>query len=570
MSTKQYIGSRYVPLFAEPIQWDSTKEYEALTIVLHEGNSYTSRQPVPVGIDIANEQYWAETGNYNAQIEQYRNETRANTDKLAAMGIDTTQDATDFLNRLETLDTDNEINKNRLETLDTDNEINKSVLKAAFGDDTVEAAGTSFQSNYMDIRKLGCKPGDASIDNAALINAWLATNPSTDLYVPDGEWDISTTLEIKTGNIFMSGWFKCADAQNLTDSTMVYCHASDETVSSAMGKAKQIKLKLDGNMCNVIGAKVKGYFASDIDIMAQRCMGGSVETVERNIENNFVIRSYGGFNNEPNDFMFRIAHNDNDNQATVIGRNSRIGIDLDSSFWEFGYVHVWGCDTGIKLHTGTANTIQYYYPDYCRYALQSQGTDAPSPILNIDTVMGICPSGSWFVKYDTSMRVNVRYFHLNLSGNRTYLSAFADGSLAGVFSNFNIGFDSSVVIDKDDLMDMDDDDFANKYGLFKWQNIVPGLKLVLLPYVDGTWNPTEFKDTKAGQRIVASGFPIAPENGFGVGRNGFEVTRHIVRNGAYPVPNYFIATAYSSNLQQKWDMIHHQYSTYNLTNFNPA
>lgn len=557
MSTKQYIGSRYVPLFAEPIQWDSTKDYEALTIVLHEGTSYTSRQPVPAGIDIANEQYWAETGNYNAQIEQYRTTTKANTDKLAAMGIDTTKDATDFLNRLE--------------TLDTDNDLNKSVLKAAFGDDNVEAAGTSFKSNYMDIRKLGCKPGDESIDNAALINEWLATNPSNrNIYVPDGEWNISTTLEITTGNIFMSGWFKCVNARNLTDSTMVYCHASDETVSSAMGKAKQIKLKLDGSMNNVIGAKVKGYFASDIDIMAQRCMGGSVETVGRNIENNFVIRSYGGFNNESNEFMFRIAHDDNDNQATVIGRNSKIGIDLDSSFWEFNYVHVWGCDTGIKLHTGTANTIQYYYPDYCRYALQSQGTDTPSPILNIDTVMGICPSGSWFVKYDTSMRVNVRYFHLNLSGNRTYLSAFADGSLVGAFSNFNIGFDSPVVIDKDDLMDMDDDDFANKYGLFKWQNIVPGLKLVFLPYVDGTWNPTEFKATKAGQRIVASGFPIAPENGYGVGRNGLEVTRHIVNIGSYPVPNYFRAVAYSSLLEQKWDMIHHQYSTYNLTNFNPA
>ena len=558
MSTKQYIGSRYVPVFAEPIQWDATREYEALTIVLHEGNSYTSRQTVPAGIDIANEQYWAETGNYNAQIEQYRNETNANTDKLEAMGIDTTKDATDFLNRLE--------------TLDTDNDLNKIVLKAAFGADTVEAADISFRSNYMDIRKLGCKPGDASIDNAALINAWLATNPSTDLYVPTGEWNISTTLEIKTGNIFMSGWFKCTNAQNLTDSTMVYCHASDETVSSAMEKAKQIKLKLDGNMNNVIGAKVKGYFASDIDIMAQRCMGGSVETVERNIENNFVIRSYGGFNNEPNEFMFRIASNDNDNQATVIGRNSKIGIDLDASFWEFDYVHVWGCEVGIKLHApGTANTIQYYYPDYCRYALQSQGTDTPSPILNIDTVMGICPSGCWFVKYDTTMRVNVRYFHLNLSRNRTYLSAFADGSLASTFSNFNIGFDSYVVIDKDDLMDMNDDDFANKYGLFEWKNIVPGLKLILPPYVNtGTWDPAEFKATKAGQRIVASGFPIAPENGFGVGRNGFEVTRHIVNNGAYPVPNYFIAVAYSSNLQQKWDMIHRQYSTYSLTNFNPA
>lgn len=558
MSTKQYIGSRYVPVFAEPIQWDATKEYEALTIVLHDGNSYTSRQPVPVGIDIDDEQYWAETGNYNAQIEQYRNETKDATDKLAAMGIDTTQDATDFLNRLE--------------TLDTDNDLNKIVLEAGFGADTVEAAGTSFKSNYMDIRKLGCKPGDASIDNAALINAWLATNPSTDLYVPAGEWNISTTLEIKTGNIYMSGWFKCTNAQNLTDSTMVYCHASDSSESSAMEKAKQIKLKLDGNMNNVIGAKVKGYFASDIDIMAQRCMGGSVETVERNIENNFVIRSYGGFNNEQNEFMLRIAPNDNDNQATVIGRNSKIGIDLDSSFWEFDYVHVWGCDIGIKLHTGTANTIQYYYPDYCRYALQSQGTDAPSPILNIDTVRGICPSGGWFVKYNTSMRVNVRHFHLNLSGNRTYLSAFADGSLASTFSNFNIGFDSYVVIDKNDLMDMDDDDFANRYGLFEWKNIVPGLKLIFPPYAGntGTWNPTEFKATKAGQRIVASGFPIAPDNGYGIGRNGFEVTRHIVNNGSYPVPNYFIAVAYASNLEQKWDMIHRQYSTYNLTTFNPA
>lgn len=556
MPTKQYIGSRYVPVFAEPIQWDATREYEALTIVLHDGDSYTSRQPVPAGIDIANEQYWAETGNYNAQIEQYRNETKDATDKLAAMGIDTTQDATDFLNRLE--------------TLDTDNDINKIVLKAAFGADTVEAADTSFKSNYMDIRKLGCKPGDASIDNAALINEWLATNPSTDLYVPTGEWNISTTLEIKTGNIFMSGWFKCTNAQNLTDSTMVYCHASDSSESSAMEKAKQIKLKLDGNMNNVIGAKVKGYFASDIDIMAQRCMGGSVETVERNIENNFVIRSYGGFNNEQNEFMFRIAPNDNDNQATVIGRNSKIGIDLDSSFWEFNYVHVWGCDIGIKLHTGTSNTIQYYYPDYCRYALQSQGTDAPSPMLHIDTVRGICPSGGWFVKYNTTMRVNVRYFHLNLSENRTYLSAFADGSLAGTFSNFNIGFDSYVVIDKNDLMDMDDDDFANRYGLFEWKNIVPGLKLIFPPYVTGTWNPTEFKATKAGQRIVASGFPIAPENGYGIGRNGFEVTRHIVNNGSYPVPNYFIAVAYSSNLEQKWDMIHRQYSTYTLTTFNPA
>lgn len=76
MATTQYIGSRYVPILADPVEWSSTKTYEPLTIVTHEGNSYTSRQFVPLGIDISNEQFWAMTGNYNAQVEQYRRETQ--------------------------------------------------------------------------------------------------------------------------------------------------------------------------------------------------------------------------------------------------------------------------------------------------------------------------------------------------------------------------------------------------------------------------------------------------------------------------------------------------------------
>ena len=73
---RQYIGARYVPLFADPAEWDNTKTYEPLTIVLHKGNSYTSRQYVPTGIDINNNEYWALTGNYNAQVEAYRKEAQ--------------------------------------------------------------------------------------------------------------------------------------------------------------------------------------------------------------------------------------------------------------------------------------------------------------------------------------------------------------------------------------------------------------------------------------------------------------------------------------------------------------
>lgn len=70
----EYTGMRYVPVFADPPEWSSANSYEPLEIVIHEGNSYTSKTFVPVGIDISDPQYWALTGNYNAQVEQYRQE----------------------------------------------------------------------------------------------------------------------------------------------------------------------------------------------------------------------------------------------------------------------------------------------------------------------------------------------------------------------------------------------------------------------------------------------------------------------------------------------------------------
>lgn len=95
MSVTQYIGSRYVPLFAEPLQWDSSKTYEPLTIVYNGGNSYTSKQYVPAGIQIDNDTYWALTGNYNAQIEQYRAEVAQYDGRITAVEGDTSQLKTD-------------------------------------------------------------------------------------------------------------------------------------------------------------------------------------------------------------------------------------------------------------------------------------------------------------------------------------------------------------------------------------------------------------------------------------------------------------------------------------------
>lgn len=63
-----YVGARYVPIFDG--DWDNTKKYDPLTIVMHEGNSYTSKTYVPEGTAITNGSYWALTGNYNAQVAQ--------------------------------------------------------------------------------------------------------------------------------------------------------------------------------------------------------------------------------------------------------------------------------------------------------------------------------------------------------------------------------------------------------------------------------------------------------------------------------------------------------------------
>lgn len=70
---RQYVGARYVPKVMGV--WNKALQYEALSIVTYEGNSFTSKIPVPANIDISNGTYWVNTGNYNAQVEAYRQET---------------------------------------------------------------------------------------------------------------------------------------------------------------------------------------------------------------------------------------------------------------------------------------------------------------------------------------------------------------------------------------------------------------------------------------------------------------------------------------------------------------
>lgn len=147
MAVREYIGARYVPLFGrkdeETIEWDNTKPYEPLTIVLHQGASYTSRQYVPTGIDIANGEYWALTGNYNAQIEQYRQEVQTFDSRITENtgNIGTLQDQMDATQGSELLTKIN-ANKTAISELDTDVDTRISELETRVDHTVTDAVNT--------------------------------------------------------------------------------------------------------------------------------------------------------------------------------------------------------------------------------------------------------------------------------------------------------------------------------------------------------------------------------------------------------------------------------------------
>lgn len=103
-----YVGARYVPKFADPIEWDTERGYESLTIVTYKGESYTSKCSVPPGIDIKNARYWALTGAYNAQVEEYKNQVKDLSEQVTGFASDNKE----FRDKITQYDKDNAEMKN--------------------------------------------------------------------------------------------------------------------------------------------------------------------------------------------------------------------------------------------------------------------------------------------------------------------------------------------------------------------------------------------------------------------------------------------------------------------------
>ena len=82
MSTRQYIGARYVIKVYENSQnpnsaeWEQNTTYEPLTMVTYNNSSYLSKKEVPptIGDPAQNPTYWVITGAYNGQIANLQNQ----------------------------------------------------------------------------------------------------------------------------------------------------------------------------------------------------------------------------------------------------------------------------------------------------------------------------------------------------------------------------------------------------------------------------------------------------------------------------------------------------------------
>ena len=100
--TSMYIGARYVPIFADPVEWDDEREYEPLTIVTHNGDCYTSKCYVPKGAQLppypeGQTKYWVKTSDYNGQFADLK-KTVLDLSRLVEHFQKDNKDFTDLIN----------------------------------------------------------------------------------------------------------------------------------------------------------------------------------------------------------------------------------------------------------------------------------------------------------------------------------------------------------------------------------------------------------------------------------------------------------------------------------------
>lgn len=202
-SYNTYIGARYVPIFDG--QWDNTKAYKPLVIVEYKGNSYTSKTYVPIGADINNTDYWALTGNYNAQIEAYRQEVEQCKQQVTTY----------------------------------DQRITEADNKGQTAQKTANLAYEVSQSVFINVlyppANLSPLINDNLTDNSPMLQAIIdyvkTNNLDAQIYFPVGNYCFSSTVYIPKKHLYFKGEERAGSRLILTDNTtLFYVGTNDNSV----------------------------------------------------------------------------------------------------------------------------------------------------------------------------------------------------------------------------------------------------------------------------------------------------------------------------------------------------
>lgn len=400
---RQYVGARYVPKIMG--EWNKTLQYEALSVVTYMGNSFTSKVPVPANVDITNEDYWVNTGNYNAQVEEYRKET-ANVKEEVKQRITYFNTVNDMINNATI---DNIIVKTLGYYSVDDNGgalykivSNKPASYHVKINDTLYAI--LITDGWGNPRQYGAR-GDGINDDT---NAFIECFKNNKVYIPNGKYLLKTEINI--------------------DSTRYITGESNDTI--LMGKLVSTVAKTGrviSNLSFISNAKyadygIKGIFAFETlrNIRCDNCnIGFEFEygTWLINIENIWISYCNTGIK-APNQFN---AINCNGtfqhcNNAIILTGDSR-QFNIHNSDFEINTCCIQNNASAYNLN------IDNSYIEYCNTFLSMSNT-VESSYITIDNNYFISNGKDigWVIKLEKSSTSDVKNTCVFLTNNCLYNS----------------------------------------------------------------------------------------------------------------------------------------------------
>ena len=463
---------------------------------------------------------------------------------------------------------------------------NNMAILTALGAGTVSDATIVRDSNAMDISKLGCKKDDPNFDNATIINNYINTAHKS-IYIPDGDWYIKTTLLTQDVNVYSDGWVKASNVNNFTDDVMVLAQGSTELENSAnMPKGKKICININGSGESVSGLVVQGFFSAEIKATVIACMDTAVETRGRNIECKFFLTLYGGLTSDAvyAECGLRVAKNDNDNYAYVVGRNFKTGVDLNASIWTFQYLHIWGCDNVMKLYPNTTNYVYMLYADYSHNGSVVCDSQENSAQLICCAIFAILESGQYFIgtpegkmNYVKVVANSYKADTPNNVGNRSqgasFMKVLPSQSVLLTQSRIeDFGNGANLMVSREDLNTKNLTELLDKYGPICFHCNLQDVTFERYKEFS-TWE--EFKETQYYRNMIALGYPLPStftgSEGYHYGKTSLTVERsHYTRTESEAtIAPYNVNVILGTNIRGFYDSEKRFYQ-YNIKELRPA